>query len=1015
MKQLYTLCLGLLSLYSLSAQEDLSGIINSYAIVQDIDLCSNALTLDHVNGFEEGMNVIIYQAQGASIDLDNSSSFGTVTNLGQAGRYEKNQILSIAGSIVTLAFQVTQDFDPAGKVQLISFPSYEKAVVSDTLKGKPWDGAQGGIIALQVTDTLDLQAPIYANGIGFRGGLSIITASNNCSFVTSANNYSYDSNNWRGAPKGEGIAIITPGAENGRGPQANGGGGGNDHNAGGGGGSNLTKAGQGGTNEEPTFFGCDGNFPGFGGREIESDSTRLFLGGGGGAGHENNDVGTDGGNGGGIIILLVNHLIDNGFPIQADGQGVQQGGGDGAGGGGAGGTILLLYSTPTPLVAQALGGDGGSLDHGNADRCHGPGGGGSGGHILTNGLNIDVALQTTGGAAGIGFNSGACVDGNNGSEPGSLGQITAITTIAAGDQAFAEAAILTEATNLSLCEGENGFFGILSQGVQLEFQWQINRGNGFENLSNGLDFQGVNSDSLEVLAATSLQDDWLFQVLITNECGASLSSQNATLTVSPKPTASFTSNQNGSTFNFTNTSVNAATYSWDFGDGQLSSEISPSHTYDQSGDFEVVLTAFSDCDTVQTSVQVSIEGAPIASFTSDPSEGCTPLSVSFTNTSSGDVNSIAWLFPGGSPAFSTESAPVISYANPGSYDVTLIVSNAAGVDSIRLADHIQLSQAPTADFDFSVDGLVVSFSDASTSADNIEWYIPALDTASTNSNFSINFPEAGTYDVQLTASNACGSVTTEESLTIGQAPNANFSFIPTGACEEAAIIFSDQSTGAVETYKWEFPGGTPATSTEANPIIFYENAGLYTVSLLVNGSLGQSEIVKEGAVEVLLRPSPNFDFIIDGLSVSFQNTSSDADRYTWSFGDGNTSSDITPTHVYTEPGLYDVSLNAQNRYCGLAISKAVFLKPNSTSSTSIDRDFLVFPNPFDHMLNFEYEGTIRPDGIRYEIFDDLGRLLERGSFDRIISLTRPQWTSGTYWIKFKVDNQTVWKKISKAQ
>jgi PKD repeat protein len=1015
MKKIYSLCFGLLCLSTLSAQETLSGIINFYAAVQNLDVCANSITVDDPTGFEEGMEVILYQAQGASIDLDNSSSFGTVTNLGQAGRYEKNQILSIAGNSITLAFQMTQAYDPAGKVQLISFPSYAQATVNDTLQGSPWNGNKGGIIALQVTDTLRLEAPIIADGIGFRGGVSDITVANNCSFVSSANNYSYGTDNWRGAAKGEGIAIITPGAENGRGPQANGGGGGNDHNAGGGGGSNLNRAGQGGTNEEPSFFGCGGNFPGFGGREINSDSTRLFLGGGGGAGHENNDVGTDGGNGGGIIILSVNTVITNGFGIQANGLSPELGRGDGAGGGGGGGTILLLSSTPASLEVEARGGDGGSLDHGNVDRCHGPGGGGSGGHILTNAGAFDAAVQTAGGLAGMGFNSSACADGNNGSEPGFAGVITTIQGLITADRDFAEAAIINQANSLSLCEGENGLMTIATQGVQLSFQWQLDRGNGFENITNNGDFEGATTDSLQLLAVESIQDGWNFRVQITDECGADLTSDNAQLAVSSIPIASFTTEQDANTLSFTNNSQNATAYLWDFGNGVTSTEVCPSYTFNQAGEYTVSLTAFSSCDTVQTSTQISIAGAPTATFTSNPAEGCAPLDVSFTNTSVGEVSSVTWLFPGGSPAFSNENNPTINYNEPGNYDVTLIVSNAAGVDSLRLANHIEVGQAPVADFDFTIDGLNVSLSDASSEADEIEWYIAALDTSSTASTLTITFPEAGTYDIQLTATNACGPVTVVETLNFGQAPNANFSFIPSGACEEAFVLFSDASTGTVETYNWEFPGGTPATSTEANPTIFYENAGLYTVSLSVEGPLGASEIVREGAIEVLLRPNPNFNFTIDGLSVSFQNTSSDADRFTWSFGDGNSSNETNPTHVYAEPGLYDVSLNAQNRYCGLAVSQAVFLKPNTTQNSAFASALTVYPNPFNEALSFLYESTNESPTIRYECYDDLGRRLERGSFDKRLTLVRPQWPRGTYWIKFEAKGKLAWQKVVKAK
>ena len=885
-------------------------------------------------------------------------------------------------------------------------------------------------------------------------------------------------------------------------------------------------------------------------------------------------MGTDGGNGGGIIILEVNHLVDNGFLLEANGESPALGGGDGAGGGGAGGSILVLYETPAPLLVQALGGDGGSLDHRNADRCHGPGGGGSGGHILSNAVNLDPATQATGGTAGIGFNSGACADGNNSSEPGSTGLITPIQSINNADQPFTAAGIVTQAPDLSLCEGEDGHFGIVAQGVDLEYRWQVDRGNGLEDLNNDTDFQGVDTDTLRLLSVSAAQNNWRFRVLITNACGANLTSQNADLTVSPSPVAAFTPNQNGTDFtftndsqnalsynwdfgdgvmssevapshsyglagdylvtltafgvcdtvqttvtvsiagapaasfnsspndgcaplavNFTNTSVgqlsnitwlfpggnpafsteenpvityqdpgsydvvlivsnsagldslrlnnhvivspdpvaaftpnqngneftftnssqNASSYTWDFGDGAMSTEESPTHTYDQTGDFTVTLTAFGICDTVQTSILISINSAPTASFSSSPNEGCVPQVVNFTNTSGGEISSITWLFPGGTPAFSTEENPTITYQDPGSYDVILVVSNAEGIDSVRLDNHISVGQAPTAEFDFTVDGLTVTTIDASSFADQIEWYIPALDTTNSNSNFSFSFPEAGTYDIQLTATNTCGSVTIEKSVTLGQVPNANFSFIPTGACEEGTILFSDQSTGSVETYSWEFPGGTPATSTEANPSVFYENAGVYTVSLKVNGPLGESEIVKEGAVEVLLRPNPNFDFTIDGLSVSFQNTSSDADRYTWSFGDGSTSNEVNPTHVYAEEGLYDVSLNAQNRYCGLALSQAVFLKPNASSEIENQQDLIAFPNPFSNQFTLKDLSKEAFQSIDYEIFDELGTRLIRGSFQGTTMLEHPRWPAGIYWIKFTLNEETLWKKLSKLQ
>lgn len=1167
--------MGLLSFNTLFTQTNLSQVLNVYAAVEAIDPCENTLTLNDLSSFEAGMDILIIQMQGASIDLDNNSGFGNITDLGSAGLYEKNQIASLNGNTVVLSFQVQNTYDLAGNVQIVSFPKYEDAVVVDTVKGLPWNGSIGGIVALQVADSLRLEAPISANGIGFRGGISAITVNNNCNFATSANNYFYGTDNWRGASKGEGIARFTPGAENGRGPQGNGGGGGNDHNAGGGGGSNLTKAGQGGTNEEPSFFGCDGNFPGFGGREILSDSTRLFLGGGGGAGHENNDVGTDGGNGGGIIVLSVGTLINNDFLLEAKGETPEEGGGDGGGGGGGGGSILLLYDQASPIALTTSGGDGGSINNGNAGRCQGPGGAGSGGHVLTNGLLADPNVHASGGIAGLTFDSSECGDGNNGAEDGAAGVITPISTLIAADQAFGVPAVLEQPTALSLCEGSPLTIGVLTQGAQLTFQWQADQGAGFSPLQDDANFSGVNTDSLQIQTETLDVNGWQFQLQINSDCGASFSSDPILVTVLPAPIPSFGSMLDGQTVTFDNTSTEATTYNWDFGDGNNSAAENPVHNYAQTGTFTVTLTATNDCGTEQTTNTITIAGAPNAAFSANPETGCTPMTVNFSNDSSGEISSLAWRFPGGTPAFSTENDPSITYNNPGSFDVTLVVTNAAGVDSVvltnyiqvgelpvadfnftinelsvslnnastnadniewnvpaldqssdqnevsftfpeagtylvqltatnacgsiikeesitiagapnaafsanpengctpmtvnfsndssgeissvawlfpggtpafsaekdpsitynipgsfdvtlivtyangvdsvRLADYIQVGEAPVADFNFSIDLLDLTLNNASSNADDIEWYIPALDQNSNMEEVTFTFPEAGTYVVQLTATNACGSITKEESITIGQAPNANFSLIPTGACEQASIIFTNQSTGSIENYNWEFPGGMPATSTAANPTVFYENAGLYTVKLTVSGPLGEAEIIREGAVEVLLRPNPNFSYIIDGLSVSFQNTSSDASRYNWAFGDGNSSNELNPTHVYSQPGLYDVSLNAQNQYCGLAASQAVFLKPNAVGDIENESLWLAYPNPFQDEIFLKHQGIKSLAETTFQVYSDIGQLLKSGQFQQQTTISTPGFSSGIYWIKLTTADKVSWQKVLKTE
>src|SRR5690606_3210126 len=116
--------------------------------------------------------------------------------------------------------------------------------------------------------------------------------------------------------------------------------------------------------------------------------------------------------------------------------------------------------------------------------------------------------------------------------------------------------------------------------------------------------------------------------------------------VNDQPTADFSSTLNGTTINFQNNSTGATEYLWDFGDGNDSDEENPSHTYDETGEYTVTLTAMNDCGSETIEYVINIADVPQAAFTADVTLGCHPLTVQFTDNS---VNAESWLwsFPGG--------------------------------------------------------------------------------------------------------------------------------------------------------------------------------------------------------------------------------------------------------------------------------------------------------------------------------------------------------------------------------
>ncbi|MBI5370943.1 MAG: T9SS type A sorting domain-containing protein [Sphingobacteriales bacterium] len=388
---------------------NISGVVNSYYNVVEIIPAKACIRVGSTAGLAVNKKILLVQMKGATINTSNSSSFGTVTALNEAGNYEAGTICSITGDSVFLFHLLQNTYTPAtGKVQLVPFAEYVSATITDTVKASPWNNSTGtgGVIALYAEQDITLNAPIYADAAGFRGG-SYLLSNGTCSDVLPASGYIYNASSaspQNGAAKGESITDLTAAQSGGRGAPANGGGGGNNHNNSGGGGANLDAGGTGGGNSS-NGVACTVTLRGEAGKSLSSNSgQKIYSGGGGGAGHSNNGLSNvSGANGGGIIFTWANNLIGNSQLITAGGGNGGSSLSDGAGGGGGGGTIILHVSSYTgPVTVQAKGGNGGnSNDGGNIGRCFGGGGGGGGGVIYFTSAIPAVTTTVSGGTAGV--------------------------------------------------------------------------------------------------------------------------------------------------------------------------------------------------------------------------------------------------------------------------------------------------------------------------------------------------------------------------------------------------------------------------------------------------------------------------------------------------------------------------------------------------------------------------------------------------------------------------------------
>lgn len=1006
---------------ALAQTATLSGIINRYAAVTGIDTCSGRLAVSDTSGFQQGMAVLLVQMQGAEIASSNNFLYGIVQSMNFAGRYERARIDSVAPGALFVQKQLVNTFSVAGKLQVVSIPRYTNVVVADTLRCKAWDGATGGILALEVSGTLSLDAPILADGAGFRGGAAYVGTGNNCNFLLPEIGYYYPFPNWRAAYKGEGIALPIVGRELGRGPQANGGGGGNDHNAGGGGGANITDGGDGGDNDEPSAFGCDGYYPGVRGYGIFFSDQRLFMGGGGGAGQANNNPGGAGARGGGIIYLDAGD-IEGALPlISANGASAGFSNGDGAGGGGAGGTIMIKAgSAPPTLTVRANGGNGGNTINNNANRCFGPGGGGSGGRILSNLFGIPAP---TGGLAGVVTgSSNACNGTTSGAGNGDPGLTDTLPPLPEGALDYALPQIVGSPLPDSVCPGETATFIVLANPGNWTYQWQLNSGAGWQNINPGPPFAGVQDDTLFLTGAGAAQDNWQFQCLVQRPGCLTAVSGSAVLHVTPPPTAAFTFVQNGLTLNFNNQS-GANGYFWDFGDGGTSALPDPQHIYTSEGVFTVTLYAFNDCDTTTAIQTITTLLPPVAGFSAPPlTSGCDLVTVQFVNTSTGTGATYAWAFDSGIPASSSQAAPSVNYAVTGIYPVTLIVTNAAGADTLTQFVAVDVLAQPVADFTYFVlpDG-TVQFADLSQNADGLLWDFGDGNTSSEPDPAHLYNPD-GDYTATLTVWNDCDTVTFQQNVPAFFPPTAGF-FVPdtTPGCQTVLVSFENTSSTNSSSLNWEFPGGTPANSSAPNPEVSYAASGIYTARLIASNSAGADTTEQTFSVLILGDPVAGFTYTpYPGGILRFSNTSQDALNYTWDFGDGSPQVNNVPLidHAFPASGVYVVTLIVSNP-CGVSILQQSIEVSVSGASTGTPQGIgpvRVFPNPVgDGPLTLDCsKAQAKP--LEAQLFDAEGRLLLSLHFGdaRVQELSLSDLPAGAYRLVLRFENGRLTRGVTRV-
>jgi PKD repeat protein len=436
-----------------------------------------------------------------------------------------------------------------------------------------------------------------------------------------------------------------------------------------------------------------------------------------------------------------------------------------------------------------------------------------------------------------------------------------------------------------------------------------------------------------------------------------IKSNNVTILKLPVPNFSFTiPNCSGQAIQFTDESNIAAGYfnyidqwQWDFGDATpietitLSDDLNPKHTFQNSGTFNVTLTAINSktCENKIT-LPVNVTSSPIADFSNTGQ--CEDQTVAFTDESlpNGSVSIVGWnwdfddVFSSGINNTSTDENPSHIFSVPGTYNVKLIVRNFNGCTD-TIIKPIVINPRPAVDFTNTAIclGEPVSFSpDLSVTniASIFDWAWDFGDGETSQTLYpDKTFWSPADYQVTFTVTDMLGCISEAlHTVKVNPLPLAQFS-TNFSYCAGAEVQFHDlsvlsPSVGTIDQWEWDFGDGTIITVNhpiDPDVLHVYAAEGKYNVILTVTSSGG---CVGKVTHQLIIHPNPVADFAFTtackGTAVSFtdlskENGGGSISQWDWDFGDPgsgipNFSSIAQPDHLFEATGNLPVQLIVTN-------------------------------------------------------------------------------------------------------
>lgn len=374
---------------------------------------------------------------------------------------------------------------------------------------------------------------------------------------------------------------------------------------------------------------------------------------------------------------------------------------------------------------------------------------------------------------------------------------------------------------------------------------------------------------------------------------------------------------------------NIIAWDWTFINNDSADIQNPTYTFPE-GTFNVSLTVETDSGCINTLIkQYKSHKQPHARINDliACAESSSVLSTSSTIAIPDNLTSYVWNI--GTQTYSG-TAPNVVFTNDGMQDITLIItSNHGCTDTTTKTIEVYPALLPNFEIDNSCIGDSTTFTETTPSYSTISrlWNFGS-GLFSTDSMPSLLYTDTGNYTVTLTVENAIGcenSIT--KTIQINPLPVASAQI--DNSCENSLSIFYNTSNAVIHNYEWQINN---TTYTSDSVLLSFDSIGTYPIYykiIDVNGCQNDTSF------SFTIRPNPNVNFNFNPtfgqapLTVNFSNQTDSATFYTWNFGENNQqSNDVNPSYNYTQNGIYNITLIAENQYgCTDSMLKVMNVAP----------------------------------------------------------------------------------------